>query len=684
MSQANDIRNTFFQECDDLLEALEDGLGQIDAGLASGAGEDDTVNAVFRAVHSIKGGAAAFGLDKLVTFAHGFENVLDAMRARTLPPDAAVIRLCFRAADHLADLVRAGRDNVNLEPSAGAVLAEQLAALVAGPDTALAEKHGFVPLAIGLDLPAGSPEPPGRFTIRFTPTSALYASGNDPALLLRALAELGDLTSTVEDSALPPLEELVPETSYLGWTLMLETFEGDPAIREVFEFVEGLCRLEISRDPPPVTAAPQSAPLAGPAPPHPSSPAAAAASPRPRATVRVNLDQVDRLINLVGELVINQAVLAQCVDEAGLHDRGDLATRLDEFRNLARDIQDSVMAIRAQPVKPLFQRMARILREASDLAGKPVRLMTEGDSTEIDKTLIERLVDPLTHMIRNAVDHGLETPAARRATGKPEIGQVTLSAAHRSGRVVIEVADDGAGINRPRVFRMAAEKGLIAPDTVLNEAEIDNLLFLPGFSTAPEVSNLSGRGVGMDVVRSAIQKLGGRVSLRSRPGHGTTLSISLPLTLAVLDGMVVEVAGQTMVVPLSAIVETLRPRAGAVHPLGRDNQVVSVRNRLVPIIDLGVVFGQRRVPAPVADMVLLLVEAGEGGNWALAVDRIFDQRQVLIKGLEANCGPVPGVAAATILGDGNIALIIDPEDIARRAAPAVARGARSALEEAEP
>ena len=752
MSTANDIRTTFFQECDELLEALEDGLGEIDESIAGDAVDVETVNAVFRSVHSIKGGAAAFGLDDLVEFAHQFETVLDAMRAGGLQPDDEVMKLCHRAADHLNDLVIAGRDNEKPDIASGADLAARLSALVAGSDgtdtngltdaaqspaqSSLSEDFGFMPLGISLDLPpAEPPDRPDRFTIRFTPSAALYSSGNDPALLFRELAELGGLTSIADTSRLPSFDSLKLDDSHLGWTLHLDTYENEQSVREVFEFVEGLCELEILRSPveesgrtthegaqagtapkedqsgageaveggpdkesprqgrpdagtavlrgqPKVVSAEDSSASQGPAADETGGGnAGQSRADAPKATVRVNLDLVDRLINMVGELVINQAVLTQCVDDAGLHDRGDLATSLNEFRNLARDIQESVMAIRAQSVKPLFQRMARIVREASDLSGKQVRFVTEGETTEVDKTIIERLVDPLTHMIRNAVDHGLERPEDRTAAGKPETGQVTLSAAHRSGRVLIEVSDDGAGINRQRVFQIAVEKGLIANDAVLKEAEIDNLLFLPGFSTAKEVSNLSGRGVGMDVVRSAIQKLGGRVSIQSRPGRGTTMSISLPLTLAVLDGMVVDVAGQTMVVPISTIVETLRPRQGEVHPLGSDNLVVSVRNRLVPIIDLGVVFGHRRLAAPVSDMVLLLVEADDESSWALAVDQIFDQRQVVIKGLESNYGHVPGVAAATILGDGNIALIIDPEETARRSAPVIDPGELSKMEE---
>jgi two-component system chemotaxis sensor kinase CheA len=392
----------------------------------------------------------------------------------------------------------------------------------------------------------------------------------------------------------------------------------------------------------------------------PASPAGGAN----RATVRVDLDLVDRLINMVGELVINQAVLTQCVQGAGLGKRSPLMASLSDLRNLTREIQESVMAIRAQPVKPLFQRMARIVREASEMAGKTAHFVTEGDATEVDKTAIEQLVDPLTHMIRNAIDHGLEPVELRRAAGKADAGTVKLTAAHRSGRVVIEVADDGAGINRPKVLEIARRKGLVAPEAVLTDPEIDNLLFLPGFSTATAVTDLSGRGVGMDVVLSSIRRLGGRVAVSSIPGRGTTMSVSLPLTLAVLDGMVVDVAGQTMVVPITAIVETIRPEPGSVHPLGPEGVVVGVRDRFVPVIDLGVLFGHRSEARAISDMVLLLVETDARETCALAVDKIYDQRQIVIKGLETNYGHVPCVAAATILGDGKIALIIDPEETA--------------------
>ena len=321
------------------------------------------------------------------------------------------------------------------------------------------------------------------------------------------------------------------------------------------------------------------------------------------------------------------------------------------------------MAIRAQPVKSVFQRMPRLVREVASLTGKSVRLFTEGENTEVDKTVIERLADPLTHMIRNAIDHGLEKPEARLAAGKPEEGLVRLSAAHRSGRIVIEVADDGAGIDRTRVRASAVNKGLISADAQLSDDEIDNLIFLPGFSTAEKVSDISGRGVGMDVVKRSIQALGGRIAITSRPGQGSVFTLSLPLTLAVLDGMVVTVAGQTLVVPLTAIIETLQPKASDVHGFGGGARVIAIRNMFTPLIDVGRELGYRSEAADPLAGVALLVESEGSLRSALLVDAIQGQRQVVIKSLEANYRHVHGIAAATILGDGRVALILDVDSV---------------------
>ncbi len=363
---------------------------------------------------------------------------------------------------------------------------------------------------------------------------------------------------------------------------------------------------------------------------------------------RVRLEPNQRAVRLIRALAF-LLVLEFSLLESGF----------DELEKLIREIKERVMAIRAQPVKSVFQRIPRLVREVGAMTGKSVRLVTEGESTEVDKTVIEHLADPLTHMIRNAIDHGLESPETRKVKGKAEEGVVRLSAMHRSGRIVIEVADDGAGIDRPKVKSLAAAKGLIASDAPLSDEEIDNLIFLPGFSTATTVSDISGRGVGMDVVRRSIQALGGRISIRSRPGEGSTFIMSLPLTLAVLDGMVVTVAGETLVVPLTAIIETLQPKPGAVHRFGGNAKVIAIRDQFIPLIDVGHELGYRADFADPGASLVLLVESGNRVRGAILVDTVLGQRQVVIKSLEANYRHVQGVAGATILGDGRVAFILD-------------------------
>lgn len=730
-----EIRASFFVECEELLESLQDGLQIMDDGEA----DDETINVVFRAVHSIKGGAGAFGLEDLVRFAHQFESALDGVRSGTIEADRNAISVFFQSGDILGDLVRAARDDDIADDSRIQAVMSSLASMLgADPqvDETVEDVSDFQPMGLSLDLGldiAGNDAPPlpvlpdlgaipgpayttafeDGYTIHFLPDSSLYATGNEPLHLLRLLCEMGDLDVTCDTSALPSLSTLDEEKSYLSWTIHLTTDEDEDAVRDVFDFVADLCTLTIScggkpgPELPPtdapsspstkndgatadasLNASQESAPSpdatvelkskdlpdvkTGPSPATPSAPAkkpapSASKSNKPRPTVRVDLERIDRLVNLVGELVINQAMISQSVTEAGLQTNSAVSEGLDEFMQLTRDIQDSVMMIRAQPVKSLFQRMGRVVREASSMVGKSVRLKTEGDATEIDKTVIERLADPLTHMIRNAVDHGIETPQDRIAAGKPEEGIVTLSAGHRSGRVIVEVVDDGAGINREHVLNIAIKKGLVRENADLTDSEIDNLLFMPGFSTASEVSDLSGRGVGMDVVKSAITSLGGRVTIQSNPGSGTTFTISLPLTLAVLDGMVINVADQTLVVPLNTITETLTLMGPDIRALGPQTNVIKVRDSFVPLLDLGFELGFRAPLNSYVGSIALLIAQEDGDHAALIVDSIQDQRQVVIKGLQDTFGQVPGVAAATILGDGKIALILDPVDVVANA-----------------
>ncbi|PYC48250.1 chemotaxis protein CheA [Litorivita pollutaquae] len=744
MSDANDpmaeIRASFFIECEELMEAMQDGLTTLDEG------DDDpeTINVVFRAVHSIKGGAGAFGLEALVRFAHRYETALDDVRSNKFTPDADAMRLFFSCADHLSDLIRVCRDDDAIPDDRSAELLAQLDTLLGGAaeeeEEVSADDFEPMGVSISLDLDGLGDLPPLDFDvddaapmdetpcyhIRFKPEQEMFETGNEPQMLLRNLAALGEATIECDLRDLPPLEALAAETSYLSWDITLIADVDEAEIREIFEFVDGLCELSVRRagsdtdapavtapietssdgfadlpEPPatvpddpdvPVAAAPApvaaalapSAPSAAPAPeektarkPAPAKAAGAAAN-GPKSVVRVDLERIERLVNLVGELVINQAMLSQSLEQAGLSPHSDAMNGLEEFQRLTRDIQDSVMMIRAQPVKSLFQRMSRIVRESSAGVGKNVRLVTVGEGTEVDKTVIERLADPLTHMIRNAVDHGLESTEDRRAAGKSAEGIVTLSAAHRSGRVIIEVSDDGAGINRKRVLEIATNKGLVPADASLTDSDIDNLLFAPGFSTASEVSDLSGRGVGMDVVKTAIQSLGGRITITSEAGKGTKFSISLPLTLAVLDGMVVNVADETLVVPLNVVVETLSLGAADVEMLRPGKYIVRVRGEFVPLFDLGVELGYREARDSYVGAIVLLIAYEDGARAALIIDGIQDQRQVVIKGLDDSFFRAPGIAAATILGDGQIALILDPADIIAEASGASRTEALSA------
>lgn len=766
----NEIKEIFFQECEEQLAELETGL----LALNDGDTDPETVNAVFRAVHSIKGGAGAFGLDDLVSFAHVFETTLDCVRSQTLEPTPDVLKVMLRSADVLADLTAASREGGTIDPERTSVLAKELEALARGevleaaptalapaaepvaaapaapaePETASepaapapADDSGFQPVPFSFDGFDGEEEQTGseagdaaaaesdkkKYTVKFKPRSDLYANGNETVLLLRDLAKLGEMRVRCETDDLPSIDKLDPEGAYLSWLIEISTESSEDDIRTVFEFAEWDCQLEIAlggpdvempeaaageteeerpmapvrfdlslledtpaEEPPAETrsaatvkpdaepgapAAVQPTEAEHPAPELPAANAAIAANsekqkaaavaavPAAPQTIRVDLDRVDRLINLVGELVINQAMLAQSVVENETGGASAINLGLEELQQLTREIQDSVMAIRAQPVKPVFQRMSRIVREIADMTGKNVRLVTEGENTEVDKTVIDKLAEPLTHMIRNAVDHGLETPEKREAAGKSPEGVLRLSAKHRSGRIVIEIADDGAGINRERVRKKAIENGLITAETNLTDEEIDNLIFHPGFSTAEKLSDISGRGVGMDVVKRSIQSLGGRISISSTPGKGSIFTMSLPLTLAVLDGMVVTVAGQTLVVPLTAIVETLQPEKEHIHSFGSTQRLIAIRDTFCPLVDVGHILRFRPHYADPIEGVALLVESEGGGQRALMVDAIQGQRQVVIKSLEANYTSVPGIAAATILGDGRVALILDVDSV---------------------
>lgn len=694
-----EIRVTFFQECEEQLAELATGLISMENGTA----DNETVNAVFRAVHSMKGGAGIFALDQFVRFAHVFETALDKVRSGTLLATPPVVSVFQRAADVLEDVVKAAKENNKIEESRVDEITKLFESLDSNHESSSSEPD----LDSCLQEENRVQTDATVWKIVFKPTREMYAKANESALVLRELGRLGKITTEIDLSQLPKLEELDPDGSYLSWCITLEANCNKQDIIDVFEFVEDDSTIEIVQEEAQEGFEPGTVIVGdngfkfeffGPMEPEvdldqepdvkntdihdlvvskelvvdekskilpvvQSLAAKADLVASVGATIRVDLDRVDRMIDLVGELVINEAMLSQRVLEAGISRGSGVAMALDDLEHLTREIQDSVMAIRAQPVRSVFQRMPRLVREIAGITGKQVRLITEGEGTEVDKTVIERISDPLTHMIRNAIDHGLELPKDRIAGGKPAEGTVKLNAVHRSGRIVLEVSDDGAGINREVVRKKAIEKGLIAQDAQLSDEEIDNLIFLPGFSTAATISDISGRGVGMDVVRQSILALGGRISIQSKPGIGSTFTLSLPLTLAVLDGMVVSANGHTLIVPLGAIIETLKPMAKDVFPLDTDLRMLALRGGYVPIIDIAYCLGYNQDQIEADQGVALFVE-GEGGVRAvLLVDAIHGQRQVVIKSLEANYRAVDGIAAATVMGDGRVALIVDVDRI---------------------
>ena len=649
------FRKTYFEECAELLDALQANLDS----LTNGSGDEDTLHAIFRSVHSIKGGAGAFGFDGLVAFSHVFESLLDAMREDKVPATPDVTQLLLRASDALGDIVNAARGDRALPADfASDIRSAMQEVLLEASDEASATPIHNEAVAATVDVSGEQ-----RYRIQFTPHSEMLQKANEPLLLVKQLRKLGGLTIEADVSKLPVLDALDPEAAYIGWTFVLETGAPQSAVHEVFEFVEDDCDLKIemlgssigkSAEPPPSAAPGAKAAIATPA-----NESAAAPAPTPTQSIRVDVDKVDRLVNLVGELVITQAMLTEQGSLLPVDQYPAMLHGIEALAQSARELQESVMAIRAQPVKSVFARMPRVVRDLAATLHKEVRIVTSGEMTEIDKTVIEQLNDPLTHMIRNALDHGIEGPDDRVAAGKPRQGTIHLSAAQRSGRIVIEVSDDGRGLNREKVLAKAQDRGLVAPGASLTDEEIDNLIFLPAFSTADVVSNISGRGVGMDVVKRNVQALGGRISVQSRFGHGSKFTLSLPLTLAVVDGMVVSVGKETFILPLTAIIESLRPQPNDIHPVVGRGDVLALRGEYLPLTYLHRCFAIDTAVTDPCQGIVIIVQRDGAGTIGIVVDELLGQQQVVVKSLEANYDAVDGISGATILGNGRVALILD-------------------------
>lgn len=644
------FRETFFQEAAEHLAEMEAGLLRLEQN----SFDPELLNAIFRAAHSIKGAAGMFGLEDVARFTHALESLLDGMRAGTITVTPEHSDVLLRANDVLRELLAAAADGTASPARMEAVLGELYVAQRSSPERA--DSPGRVREQ---DRKSGR----RQYRVHFRPAAEIFAQGMDPLLVLRDLAQIGEPAEVEIDLAsLPALASLDPEQCHLAWNVRVLTGKTEQEIRDIFAFVEDGAEIRIQVES--AGTEPAAAPVATPAAAAQQTPANAR-----EASIRVATSKVDKLIDLVGELVIAQSMAKEIADHFSTPRLSQLQEAVAVMERHIRELQERVMSVRMLPIGHIFGRFPRLVRDVSVQLGKDVRLQIAGEDTELDKSVVEQMGDPLTHLIRNAIDHGIESPEDRRRSGKPEQGLIRLAASHQAGSVIVEVSDDGGGLDTDAIRRKALERGLIGASDSLSEDQVRELIFAPGFSTAPAVSDLSGRGVGMDVVKRNVAALNGSVSLASEPGRGTTVRISLPLTLAILDGLLLKVGSETYVLPLVAIVESIRPAAGQVRLVAGRGEVALVRGEALPLLRLHGLFG---IPTQVQDPcqgLTVIIEHG-GQRFALLVDELLGQQQVVIKSLEANYRKVEGVLGATILGDGRAALILDVgglSQVARRA-----------------
>ncbi len=789
---------TFLEESYEGLEIMESSLLNLDSA------DEETINTIFRAAHSIKGGAGTFGFNEVADFTHVVETLLDELRSGKQNTTPDLVNLLLESVDCIKALLEAAQDGPDADPGMIQNVHDRLQQALGAepstpPDNVSAGKQEstdisnsagsngkevweilFIP---NTDLLQCGHEPAFMFEaladlgdlnvepnlnklpdystlnpeevhiswrlvlesdcseddirevfewvedecelqvnriagvtathvaesgwkISFVPESTLLETGNEPSFMFEALADLGDISVEVHTAKLPAWDQLDPEKVYLSWDITLISDCTEEEVREIFEWVEDECELSVTAiesspsiqqvetptdttqpaevEIAPVvntetileTSTPTPAPVAvQPAPTKPASkPAASSAARKPKAaaessSIRVDTDKIDALINRVGELVITQAMLGQVGEELAEIAAGSeverLQSGLDQLERNTRDLQEDVMRVRMLPISFVFNRFPRLVHDVSGKLGKKVELVITGEQTEIDKTVMEKIGDPMVHLIRNSLDHGLESPEERLAAGKPETGKVQLDAYHQGGFIIIDIIDDGRGLNTQKIYDKALENGLITADQQLSDSEINELIFKAGFSTADAVSDLSGRGVGMDVVRRNIESLGGHVRVKSEPGYGSTFSVSLPLTLAILDGQLIRILDETYIIPLVSIVETILADKKAMSPIAGENKLLHFRDEYIPLINLRSLF---KLPQPEneSDNSLIAIVENGGQKVGLVVDELYGQQQVVIKSLEVNFKRIEGFAGATILGDGSVALILDIAGLMKR------------------
>ncbi|MGS5088856.1 chemotaxis protein CheW [Hydrogenophaga sp. A37] len=679
----------FFEEAGENLEQMEQMLLALDLEAA----DDEELNAIFRCAHSIKGGAATFGFADVAELTHQMESLLDKLRRHELQPTAAMVDVLLESSDALK-LLLARHSGQGVEPPATGELVARIS-------------H----LAHGQPAPAKAPAPAAPAPVVSAPVAAPALANGERELhiVIGPLDNPSEADCIVElfrdITGLGRIEALPCDQADQRW-FRAYTTSSDTDLMDLFTFhvsKEQICITDTSAAAPapnpnpapatqlagegtdfgffddapgvPAASAPAPAELAptpdpAPAVPAPNkvAPKAEVRAPSPAgpesSTLRVSVSKVDQLINLVGELVITQAMLAQKSSALDSAANQQLLAGLADLDRNTRDLQEAVMSIRMIPMSVVFNRFPRMLRDLAGKLGKKVELITHGEATELDKGLIEKITDPLTHLIRNSCDHGLELPEERLAKGKTEHGNITLSASHQGGSILIEVRDDGKGLSREKLLSKAREKGMDAPDS-LSDTEVWNLIMAPGFSTAEIVTDVSGRGVGMDVVKKNIASLGGTVEIDSAEGFGMSVKVRLPLTLAIMDGMTVRVSNEVYILPLSSVIESFQIKPSDINTVAQGAQVVKVREEYMPVIELERVFQVPRFEFNSTSPIMVVVES-DGSRVALMVDELLGQQQVVIKNLESNYRKVPNVSGATILGDGKVALILDTSGLVRR------------------
>ena len=648
--------------------------------------DDEAINTIFRAAHSIKGGAATFGFSTIADFTHVIETLLDEIRNKDRAITQAAIELFLESVDCLRMLLKdteADDENLarvtELQKSLELMLNDGAEAIVPNDNTASNVQAESIVKG---------------WEIHFRPHSNMLKTGNDVVRMFRELADLGDFEVNVDTSELPVYEQLDPESSYLSWDISLKGDINKALIDDVFLWVDGECDLGITKITEDSTASKINTteeetikPAVVSNADNPSEKSAVPATAvndksitkktvtkkttTESSSIRVGIEKVDDLINMVGELVITQSMLSQLgkaeIEEFDISRIEKMREGLAQLERNTRELQESVMRIRMLPISFAFNRFPRMVHDMCRKLNKKIELQVSGEGTELDKTVMEKIGDPLVHIIRNSCDHGIELPEQRLAAGKPETGTVLLEAFHQGGDIVIQIKDDGAGLNKQRIFDKAVNNGLINADDYLSEDQTFDLLFMPGFSTADTITDVSGRGVGMDVVKRNVQALGGRVEVQSEYGVGSTFTIRLPLTLAILDGQLIRVGKEVYIVPLVSIIESMQLQSGMVRQLTGSAEVYRLRNEYLPVIRLYDAFDIGTDSTVLTDGLVVVVESGNGKKAGIYVDDLLDQQQVVIKSLETNFKTVQGISGATILGDGTVALILDVASLIRLA-----------------